>query len=72
MTTDPSSESPLSHRVMELEMQLMHLERTVSQLNEVILQQQQRIELLEKMLGRMQGEVGQLTTTLQERADETA
>lgn len=47
------NESLLQERVMKLEMVFMHLEQTVSTLNEVVRSQQKAIDAIEAQLARL-------------------
>ena len=64
---DAEASLPQACRLTELESRYMHLQRTVDDLNEIVIGQSLRIESLERRLERMLGYVSALTA----RAAET-
>ena len=49
----PDELARLTDRVTELEMLYMHLQRTVQELNEVVIQYEKRLDTLESGMGRL-------------------
>lgn len=53
----PSNEHPLERRLVAMEELMTHLDRVLQELNEVVLNQQQRLERLETRWSRMANEL---------------
>ncbi len=51
-------------RLIELEMLFMHHQRTVADLDQVVLSQQRKIEALERRIQSLQGELGTMASAL--------
>jgi uncharacterized coiled-coil protein SlyX len=54
-------EEPVDPRVVELETLFMHLQRTVGELDQVVLAQQKQIEALEQKFAGLEGDLNSLS-----------
>ena len=72
MTQDPSKPADrLPERVIELEALFTYLQRTVSELDQVVLAQQKRLELLERKVDAVGVELNSVSSAMtQERKPE--
>lgn len=56
----PDPAAPLAARLSELETRYTHLQRTLEELDEVVVGQARQIELLERKIGLLTSQVGAL------------
>ena len=70
MSADPNTAEHLFRRVTELEVLFTHLQRTVHDLDKVILDQQKQIDGLRGELSRIMATLDQLTEMTVEARDE--
>ncbi|SNB46157.1 SlyX family protein [Geobacter sp. DSM 9736] len=64
------SDGDVAERVTELEIQLTHQERTVEELNEVVVRQQQQLEALQNEIGLLKGQMVLMFPSLVRAPDE--
>ena len=63
---DGQYQDQLNERVVALETLLTHLQRTVGELDQVVLAQQKRIETLERSIGALRAELSSLAGAAQQ------
>lgn len=65
MSEDSSAaEEPLGPRVVQLETLFMHLQRTLGELDQVVLAQQKQIEALAQKIGGLKGDLNTLSGSI--------
>jgi uncharacterized coiled-coil protein SlyX len=64
MSTSDSDPSPIEQRVVTLEMLLTHLQRTVAELDGVVLEQATKVTSLERLVDMLTGRLKELTSSL--------
>ena len=63
---EPQSNDRLNQRVIELEALFMHLQRTISELDQVVLAQQKRLEALERKIASLGAELTSVAGSITE------